>query len=151
PAASLADDFLCMCTRGRRQARQNVIAWTPPPPYRGFGGVWTPLLSQQTPALRVLGGLPPGGWWRRTGISKEEVAMHWRRSRLIGPALATVAVALAAGAASASASAAVPVIQTYMPSFAAPESPAVLNQVGVIKVGSPEAKNVLVLEPGTSA
>src|SRR5262249_25426785 len=31
------------------------------------------------------------------------------------------------------------------------ESPAVLNQVGVIKVGSPEAKNVLVLEPGTSA
>jgi pimeloyl-ACP methyl ester carboxylesterase len=77
--------------------------------------------------------------------------MDWRRSRLIRPALAAIAAALAAGTAAASASAGVPVIQTYMPSFAAPESPALLNQVGVIKVGSPEATNVLVLEPGTSA
>ena len=38
-----------------------------------------------------------------------------------------------------------------MAGFAAPGTPAKYNQVGVIKVGSSTAKNVLVLEPGTSA
>jgi pimeloyl-ACP methyl ester carboxylesterase len=38
-----------------------------------------------------------------------------------------------------------------MAGFAAPDTPAKYNQVGVIKVGSATAKNVLVLEPGTSA
>jgi pimeloyl-ACP methyl ester carboxylesterase len=38
-----------------------------------------------------------------------------------------------------------------MPGSAAPGTPAKYNQVGVIKIGSSTAKNVLVLEPGTSA
>ena len=40
---------------------------------------------------------------------------------------------------------------TWMQGFAAPGTPANYNQVGVIKVGPSSAKNVLVLEPGTSA
>src|ERR1700689_5436649 len=40
---------------------------------------------------------------------------------------------------------------TWMPSFAAPGTPARYNKVGVLKVGPSSAKNVLVLEPGTSA
>ena len=38
-----------------------------------------------------------------------------------------------------------------MQSYAAPGTPAQYNKVGVLKVGSSGAKNVLVLEPGTSA
>jgi len=38
-----------------------------------------------------------------------------------------------------------------MPGFKAPGTPTKYNRVGVIKVGSAKAKNVLVLEPGTSA
>jgi pimeloyl-ACP methyl ester carboxylesterase len=84
-------------------------------------------------------------------MHKEEGMHLTSNKRAIRPALAAVAVALAALAIVSSASASVAVIQTYMPSFAAPETPAILNQVGVIKIGSPLAKNVLVLEPGTSA
>jgi pimeloyl-ACP methyl ester carboxylesterase len=84
-------------------------------------------------------------------MSEEEAEMQSRRSKLIRPALAAIAAALAAVALAAPAGAAVPVIQTYMPSFAAPQTPAIFNQVGVIKVGPPQARNVLVLEPGTSA
>jgi hypothetical protein len=40
---------------------------------------------------------------------------------------------------------------SWMKSFAAPGTPARYDRVGVIKVGSPTARNVLVLEPGTSA
>jgi hypothetical protein len=40
---------------------------------------------------------------------------------------------------------------TWMSGFAAPGTPAQYNKVGVIKVGPSNAKNVLVLEPGTSA
>jgi pimeloyl-ACP methyl ester carboxylesterase len=40
---------------------------------------------------------------------------------------------------------------TWMTGFAAPGTPAQYNKVGVIKVGPSAAKNVLVLEPGTSA
>src|SRR5271156_2988046 len=74
-----------------------------------------------------------------------------RSSGLTRAALAAVAVTLTSLAIVASANAFVPVTQTYMPSFAAPETPALLNQVGVIKIGSPTARIVLVLEPGTSA
>jgi pimeloyl-ACP methyl ester carboxylesterase len=77
--------------------------------------------------------------------------MHLTSSRLIRAALAAFAVMWASLAVASSASATVPVTQTFMPGFAAPETPARLNQVGVIKIGSPQAKNVLVLEPGTSA
>ena len=38
-----------------------------------------------------------------------------------------------------------------MKSFSAPGTPATYNKVGVIKIGPKNAKNVLVLEPGTSA
>jgi len=40
---------------------------------------------------------------------------------------------------------------TWMQGYDAPGTPANFNKVGVIKVGFPWAKNVLVLEPGTSA
>ena len=44
-----------------------------------------------------------------------------------------------------------PLSVTWMPSYAAPGTPAQYNKVGVLKVGPSSAKNVLVLEPGTSA
>jgi pimeloyl-ACP methyl ester carboxylesterase len=47
--------------------------------------------------------------------------------------------------------AALPLKVTWMPGFAAPGTPARYDEVGVIKVGTVAAKNVLVLEPGTSA
>ena len=53
------------------------------------------------------------------------------------------------GLAAGSASAALKV--TWMPGDVAPGTPAKYDKVGVIKVGSARAKNVLVLEPGTSA
>lgn len=40
---------------------------------------------------------------------------------------------------------------TWMAGDAAPGTPAIYNRVGVIKVGPARARNVLVLEPGTSA
>ena len=77
--------------------------------------------------------------------------MHFTSSRLTRLALTTFAAVLASAVTVSSASASVPVSQTLMPSFAAPGTPPLLDQVGVVKVGSPRAKNVLVLEPGTSA
>ena len=44
-----------------------------------------------------------------------------------------------------------PLSVTWMPSYAAPDTPARYNKVGVLKVGPSSARNVLVLEPGTSA
>ena len=44
-----------------------------------------------------------------------------------------------------------PVSVTWLPSFQSPGTPANLNKVGIIKIGNPAAKNVLVLEPGTQA
>jgi hypothetical protein len=54
-------------------------------------------------------------------------------------------------ASSATTSATVPLGVTWMQGDAAPGTPAQYNKVGVLKVGSSGAKNVLVLEPGTSA
>ena len=48
-------------------------------------------------------------------------------------------------------SSATPVAVTWMSGFAAPSTPAQYDKVGIIKVGPSSAKNVLVLEPGTSA
>jgi pimeloyl-ACP methyl ester carboxylesterase len=53
-------------------------------------------------------------------------------------------------AATATASAA-PLGVTWMQGYPAPGTPAKYNKVGVLKVGPAGAKNVLVLEPGTSA
>jgi pimeloyl-ACP methyl ester carboxylesterase len=65
---------------------------------------------------------------------------------------ALVVASLAAVAtATASSGAARPLGVTWMKSFAAPGTPAKYDKVGVIKVGPASARNVLVLEPGTSA
>ncbi len=63
---------------------------------------------------------------------------------------ATVAVSWGGPPASA-APASPPFAVTWMPGYRAPGTPARFNRVGVIKVGPASAKNVLVLEPGTSA
>jgi pimeloyl-ACP methyl ester carboxylesterase len=71
----------------------------------------------------------------------------------------TLVVSLAAwgwdiGPSPASASAAAstaPLRVQWMPGFDAPGTPARYNKVGVLKIGPSTAKNVLVLEPGTSA
>ncbi len=57
----------------------------------------------------------------------------------------TLASATSSGAITASLSV------VWMPSYAAPDTPARYNKVGVVKIGPSSAKNVLVLEPGTSA
>jgi hypothetical protein len=62
--------------------------------------------------------------------------------------LSTVAV-LTFAASPSSAGAALKV--TWMQGASAPGTPSKYNKVGVIKVGPASAKNVLVLEPGTSA
>jgi pimeloyl-ACP methyl ester carboxylesterase len=88
-------------------------------------------------------------------------------SRSARAALAAVVAALGVlGLVAAPAGAmGIKVSRVFMPSFKAPGTPEPfkspkgshlpkeidLNQVGVIKVGSPTAKNVLVFEPGTSA
>jgi len=69
---------------------------------------------------------------------------------LAAVAMAFVLVPLASAASPAGASAR-PLGVTWMKGFAAPGTPARLDKVGVIKVGPSTAKNVLVLEPGTSA
>jgi hypothetical protein len=38
-----------------------------------------------------------------------------------------------------------------IPGFAAPGTPVELNTVGILEIGSPTARNILVLNPGTSA
>jgi pimeloyl-ACP methyl ester carboxylesterase len=63
---------------------------------------------------------------------------------LVLAAAACLACALAAGSASA-------LKVTWMKGFTAPGTPGKYDKAGVIKVGPRRAKNVLVLEPGTSA
>jgi hypothetical protein len=67
-------------------------------------------------------------------------------SRLIAP---LVALAGATAALTGTAEAALKV--TWMPGVKSAGTPARYDKVGVIKVGSPSARNVLVIEPGTSA
>jgi pimeloyl-ACP methyl ester carboxylesterase len=72
---------------------------------------------------------------------------------LVAALVILCSVALVSGGGPSSlASASTPSLDvTWMPSRAAPGTPAKYNMVGVIKVGPTSAKNVLVLEPGTSA
>jgi hypothetical protein len=75
----------------------------------------------------------------------------WGRVACAGSLGAGLLVA-AAAAGTPPASASGPTLGvTWMPGYAAPGTPPAYDKVGVIKVGSPRAKNVLVLEPGTSA
>jgi pimeloyl-ACP methyl ester carboxylesterase len=64
--------------------------------------------------------------------------------------LASLAVAASSGASSASAAPKPPEV-TWMRGFTVPGTPVKYDKVGVIKIGPSTAKNVLVLEPGTSA
>jgi pimeloyl-ACP methyl ester carboxylesterase len=66
---------------------------------------------------------------------------------------AACVLALAAGppAATAAGPAVAALRVTWMAGYSAPGTPAKYNKVGVIKVGSSSARNVLVLVPGTSA
>jgi pimeloyl-ACP methyl ester carboxylesterase len=76
-----------------------------------------------------------------------------RRRDRMSARLALIAVAagaLWAGLAPA-AGAKAPVKFTTMTGYPSPGTPANLNVVGVLKTGDPKAKNVLVLNPGTSA
>jgi pimeloyl-ACP methyl ester carboxylesterase len=64
--------------------------------------------------------------------------------KLLAPMIAAFSIVFAA-------SAAADLRVDWMPGFSAPGTPARYDKVGVIKVGPKRAKNVLVLEPGTSA
>ncbi|MFL5829505.1 MAG: alpha/beta hydrolase [Solirubrobacteraceae bacterium] len=68
------------------------------------------------------------------------------RIRLLAPLFAVCLASSGICAASASA-----LSVNWMKGYAEPNTPAKYNKVGVIKVGPRNAKNVLVLEPGTSA
>ncbi len=78
-----------------------------------------------------------------------------RRMRLGRSLLAAVAagsvMAVASSGVTAAAAPPRPLGVTWMKGYAAPGTPAKYDKVGVIKVGPSRAKNVLVLEPGTSA
>ncbi len=65
--------------------------------------------------------------------------------------VAAAFVSSAASAAPASSAPAVPVKFERIQGFNAPGTPAKYNKVGIIKTGSSDAKNILVLVPGTSA
>jgi pimeloyl-ACP methyl ester carboxylesterase len=89
----------------------------------------------------------------------QRVRKRWSHRLVAGTAAATVA-ALVAGCAvgplrsatpSGAATPNAPLSVTWMQSYAAPGTPARYDKVGVLKVGPRSAKNVLVLEPGTSA
>jgi pimeloyl-ACP methyl ester carboxylesterase len=65
--------------------------------------------------------------------------------------LVAIAAAALLAVLAPAASAKVPVKFKTMAGFPSPGTPANLNVVGVLKTGDPKAKNVLVLNPGTSA
>ncbi len=108
----------------------------------GWSRLDVSLINPQQDAQEFLGGLGP-----LLSIPihvRKEVALKGHRVVL------TVSLAVAMLVACAgSASAALKV--TWMPGFKVKGTPARYDKVGVIKVGSASARNVLVLEPGTSA
>lgn len=78
--------------------------------------------------------------------------MHGIGSRLTRVALAAIVGVLVLAALATPAGAKSTFITAkWMKGFAAPHTPSKYDKVGVIKIGSSKAKNVLVLEPGTSA
>jgi hypothetical protein len=66
-------------------------------------------------------------------------------------AVATLAVAVAVLGVASPATSAVDVRFVRLEGFPAPGTPPELNRVGVLEIGSPHARHVLVLNPGTSA
>ncbi len=73
------------------------------------------------------------------------------RSRSLRLGLAAVAVGVTAVAFAPAASAKTSVKFTTIKGFSAPGTPDSLNKVGILKTGPRKAKNILVLNPGTSA
>jgi pimeloyl-ACP methyl ester carboxylesterase len=74
------------------------------------------------------------------------------RSRGTGARRLVAALAALGAVAAASAPPATAAVEfERLQGFAAPGTPAKLNKVGVLKVGSPRARNVLILNPGTSS
>jgi hypothetical protein len=77
------------------------------------------------------------------------------RAFVVGASLSAVILAGCSSSATPSSTTTGATSQTlavhWMQSYAAPGTPAKYNQVGVIRIGPNSAKNVLVLEPGTSA
>jgi pimeloyl-ACP methyl ester carboxylesterase len=77
------------------------------------------------------------------------LAVLLKRKRILPLAAVIACLPLLVPAASFASGAALKL--TWMNGFRAPGTPSRYDKVGVIKVGSPAARNVLVLEPGTSA
>jgi pimeloyl-ACP methyl ester carboxylesterase len=76
--------------------------------------------------------------------------VRWKRGLLAVIMFGALGTVVSSGESGASTPAKVLGV-TWMRGFAAPGTPAKYDKVGVIKVGPSRAKNVLVLEPGTSA
>ena len=70
---------------------------------------------------------------------------------VVSLAMLTSSFWISSDSAAASTPSASPLRVTWMKSFAAPGTPSQYNKVGIIKIGPSSAKNILVLEPGTSA
>ena len=77
--------------------------------------------------------------------------MQGIRGRLTRLVLASIVGALVLAGVAAPAGAKTKFVTVkWLKGFAAPNTPSKLDKVGVIKIGSSKAKNVLVIEPGTS-
>ncbi len=70
---------------------------------------------------------------------------------LVGAAALLSSCSTSSSASSTTAASSAPLGVTWMAGYSAPGTPTRYDKVGVIKVGPSDAKNVLVLEPGTSA
>src|SRR5215510_6834571 len=78
-----------------------------------------------------------------------EMTDHTRGKQRVG--LLTVAIALAFAIVAPPARSEVPVRFVRLDGFAAPGTPPELNKVGVLQIGRKNARNILILNPGTSA
>ena len=81
-------------------------------------------------------------------MTEKEDAMRSRRSKVLRLALAAAGLVIAMRAPHA---AAVDVRFVRIDGYPAPGTPANLNKVGILEIGDATARNVLVLNPGTSA
>jgi hypothetical protein len=77
--------------------------------------------------------------------------MRFRRTRLQSAVLLSAAICLTVAALATPARSDVPVAFERIDGFVSPGTPAALNRVGILEIGSPSARNVLILNPGTSA
>src|SRR5271165_6025223 len=83
-------------------------------------------------------------------------SIMWKRTLLVATTSGCMVAPFfgygsSSSASSSTNSSTAPLGVTWMQGYAAPDTPAQYNKVGVIKISPSSAKNVLVLEPGTSA